>query len=69
MPGLMVKIILDNIYNKAVPKPINLHPGYDMEHVANYYRDHLNKQIKEVIEIKKQYDYLSIIRPHETPQQ
>ena len=37
MPGLMVKIILDNIYNKAVPKPINLHPGYDIEYIRNYY--------------------------------
>ena len=24
----MVKIILDNIYNKTVPRPINLRPGY-----------------------------------------
>ncbi len=69
MPGLMVKIILDNIYNKAVPKPINLHPGYDMKHVANYYHGHINEQFKKVVEIEKQYDYLSIIRPHETPQQ
>ena len=69
MPGLMVKIILDNIYNKAVPKPVNLRSGYDMEHVANYYNGGLNEQFKKVVEIKKQYDYLSIIRPHETPQQ
>ncbi|RIB09499.1 hypothetical protein C2G38_2208752 [Gigaspora rosea] len=33
MPGDMVKIIIDNIYNKRVPKPSNLRPGYDMEHV------------------------------------
>ena len=35
MPGLMVKIIIDRIYNKIVPKPINLRSGYDMEHVFN----------------------------------
>ena len=33
MPGDMVKIIIDRVYNKIVPKPINLRPGYDMEHV------------------------------------
>ncbi|RIB19693.1 hypothetical protein C2G38_2181171 [Gigaspora rosea] len=32
MPGDMVKIIIDDIYNKRVPKPNNLRPGYDMEH-------------------------------------
>ena len=65
----MVKIILDNIYNKAISKPVNLRPGYDMKHVANYYNGGLNERIKEVVEIEKQYDYLSIIRPYETPQQ
>jgi hypothetical protein len=40
-----------------------------MKHVANYYNGGLNERIKEVVEIEKQYDYLSIIRPHETPQQ
>ncbi|PKY33889.1 hypothetical protein RhiirB3_453163 [Rhizophagus irregularis] len=35
MPGAMVKIILENIYNKTVPRPINLRPGYDMKHVFN----------------------------------
>ncbi len=49
----MVKIILDNIYNKAVSKPINLRPGYDMKHVVNYYRDHINEQFKKVVEIEK----------------
>ena len=41
----MVKIILDKIYNKTVPKPINLRPGYDMEHVFNYHpqTDHYQK--------------------------
>ena len=37
MPGAMVKIILDNIYNKTVSRPINLCPGYDVKHVFNSY--------------------------------
>ena len=69
MPGATVKIILDSVYNKYVPKPINLRPGYDMEHVSNrhYYTD--DNRFEKVVKIEKQYDYLSIIRPHETPQQ
>ncbi|CAB4490133.1 hypothetical protein RhiirA5_424405 [Rhizophagus irregularis] len=69
MPGDMVKIILDKIYNKIVPKPINLRPGYDMEHVFNYRLQTDNYRYEKVVEIEKQYDYLSIIRPHETSQQ
>jgi hypothetical protein len=69
MPGETVKIILDNIYNKSVPKPINLHPGYDMEHVFNYRPQTDNYQYKKVVEIEKQYDHLSIIRPHKISQQ
>src|SRR5581483_4178706 len=69
MPGAMVKIILDKIYNKIVPKPINLHPGYDIEYVFNYQPQTDNYRYEKVVEIEKQYDYLSIIRPHETPQQ
>src|SRR5215204_992948 len=69
MPGAMVKIILDNIYNKTVPKPINLRPGYDMEYVFNCRPQTDNYRYEKVVEIEKQYDYLSIIRPHETPQQ
>jgi len=36
MPDEMVKIILDKIYNKTVPKPINLYLRYDMKYVFNY---------------------------------
>jgi hypothetical protein len=63
MPGAMVKIILDKIYNKSVPKPINLH---DMEHVFKYHPQTDEYRYEKVVEIEKQYDYLSIIRPHET---
>ena len=44
MPSAIVKIILDKIYNKTVPKPINLHSGYDMEHVFNSYPQTNNYQ-------------------------
>ena len=64
MPGAMVKIILDKIYNKTVPKPINLCPGYDMKHIFNNYPQTDNYRYEKVVEIEKQYDYLSIIRPH-----
>ena len=69
MPGAMVKIIIDRVYNKIVPKPINLRPGYDMEHVFNYQHQTDNYRYEKVVEIEKEYDYLSIIRPHETSQQ
>ncbi len=69
MPDAMVKIIIDRVYNKIVPKPINLRPRYDMEHVFNYRPQTDNYRYEKVVEIEKQYDYLSIIRPHETPQQ
>src|SRR5687768_10898304 len=69
MPGAMVKIILDNIYNKTVPRPINLRPGYDMEYVFKRCPQTDNYRYEKVVEIEKQYDHLSIIRPCETPQQ
>ncbi|GBB85645.1 hypothetical protein RclHR1_12130006 [Rhizophagus clarus] len=63
----MVKIILDNIYNKTISRPINLRPRYDMEHVFKYRSQTDNYKYEKIVEIEKQYDYLSIIRPHETP--
>jgi hypothetical protein len=69
MPGAMGKIIIDKIYNKTVPKPINLRPGYDMKHVFNSYPQTDNYRYKKVVKIEKQYNHLSIIRPCETPQQ
>ena len=69
MPGTMVTIILDKIYNKSVPRPINLCPGYDMEYVFNYRSQTDNYWYEKVVEIEKQYDHLSIIKPHEIPQQ
>jgi len=53
MPNAMVKIILDKIYNKTVPKPINLHPRYDIKYVFNYHSQTDNHRYEKVIEIKK----------------
>ncbi|PKY46621.1 hypothetical protein RhiirA4_461531 [Rhizophagus irregularis] len=55
MPGKTVKIILDNIYNKSVPKPINLRPGYDMEHVFNYrpQTDNYRAPLQELLSKRK----------------
>ena len=63
MPGPMVKIILDNIYNKSVPKPINLRPGYDLKHVHNVQTFNDDYSLKKMVEIERRYDYLSIIKP------
>ncbi|UZO16140.1 uncharacterized protein OCT59_007530 [Rhizophagus irregularis] len=67
MPGDMVKIIIDRVYNKIVPKPINLHPEYDMEHVFNCRPQTDNYWYEKVVKIEKQYDYLSIIRLMKLP--
>ena len=49
----MVKIIIDRVYNKSVPKPINLYPEYDMKHVFNSCSQTDNYQYEKVIEIEK----------------
>ena len=35
-PGKFIDIILDKVYNKSMPKPINLRPGYDIEYIKSY---------------------------------
>ena len=53
MPGAMVKIILDNIYNKTVSRPINLHPRYDMEHVFKCCLQTDEYRYEKVVEVEK----------------
>ena len=65
----MVTIILDKNYNKIVPRPINLRPGYDMEHVFNSHPQTDEYRYEKVVKIEKEYDCLSIVRHHETLQQ
>ncbi|PKY46407.1 hypothetical protein RhiirA4_420624 [Rhizophagus irregularis] len=58
-----------NKMKTQVQGPINLRTGYDMKHVFNSCSQTDNYRYEKVVEIEKQYDYLSIIRPHEPPQQ
>ena len=68
-PGKCIDIILDKVYNKSVPKPINLRPGYDIEYIRNSYRCPYPGQFEKMVEAEKIYDNLSIISSYETPQQ
>ena len=71
MPGETVMIILDKVFNKSVPKPVNLRPGYDLEYVNKYQGKcggYDYNRLAKMIEIERRYDDLSIIRPRETPQ-
>ena len=64
MSEFVTNIILDEQFNKVVPKPVNNRPGYDMRYISAYigsycYRTDINK----IIEIEKQYDALSVVKP------
>src|SRR6266540_3394458 len=69
MPDQTVTIILNKVYNKSVPKPNNLRPEYDLEHIHNVQTYNDNYRLEKVVEIERRYDYLSIIRSYEIPQQ
>src|SRR3954447_7934526 len=69
MSGLIITIILDKIYNKSVPKPTSLRPGYDIEYSKAYCHIYSIEQIEKMVKMEKMYDNLSIIRSYETPQQ
>ena len=68
-PNKFIDIILDEVYNKSVPKPINLRPGYDIEYIRNQYGFLFPGQFEKMVEVEKIYDNLSIISSYETPQQ
>jgi hypothetical protein len=69
MSGLVINITLDK-YNKAFLKPFNNRPGYDMKYVSAYVENYcFGTRLEKVIETEKLYDYFSIIRSCETPQQ
>jgi hypothetical protein len=61
---LDINIILDERYNKVVPKPVNNHPGYDMCYVCAYISNYgpVN-QLEKIIKIEKQYDSLLVVKP------
>ncbi|CAG8551425.1 2013_t:CDS:2 [Diversispora eburnea] len=57
MSGLAINITLYERFNKAVPKPINNHPGYDMIYIRPYIVNYrYGTDINKIIEIEKQYD-------------
>jgi hypothetical protein len=67
---MSITIILDKIYNKSVPKPTSLRPGYDIEYSKAYCHDIYSiDQIEKMVEMEKLYDNLSIIRSYETSQE
>src|SRR4051794_15096144 len=68
-PGKYIDIILDEVYNKSVPKPINLRPGYDIEYIRNRYGFLYPGQFEKMVEVEKMFDNLSIISSYETSQQ
>ncbi|CAG8467666.1 20331_t:CDS:2 [Racocetra persica] len=65
------KIIIDEVFNKLVPKPINLRPEYDLEYVKKYYvkcGSYNYNCVENICKLEKRYNDLAIIRPYETPQ-
>ena len=61
MPGT---IILDEQFNKIVPKPINNRPGYDMKYVSAYIVNYCyGTDLKKIIGIEWEYDTLSVVKP------
>ena len=64
MSGQSVTIILDEWFNKIVPKPINNRPGYDMKYVNAYIGNYCyGTNINKIIKIEREYDILSVVKP------
>ena len=70
-PNKCIDIILDKDFNKYVPKPTNLRPGYDIEYIGKYNAycgvAYQATEFEKMIEVEKIYDNLSIISLNETP--
>ncbi|GES76163.1 hypothetical protein GLOIN_2v1792321 [Rhizophagus clarus] len=57
-------IILDEQFNKIVPKPINNRSGYNMKYVSAYIVNHCyGTDLKKIIRIEWEYDTLSVVKP------
>ncbi|CAB5372446.1 unnamed protein product [Rhizophagus irregularis] len=64
MSRLSSNIILDEWFNKIVPKPINNRPGYDMKYVSAYIVKYCcSTDLKKIIGIEWEYDTLSVVKP------
>ncbi|CAG8465498.1 23236_t:CDS:2 [Racocetra persica] len=60
------------VFNKSVPKPINLRPEYDLEYVKKYYVEcgsYNYNCVENMCKLEKRYNDLAIIKPREIPQQ
>ena len=58
------KIIIDEVFNKSVPKPINLRPGYDLEYVKKYnveYSSSNFNHVENMCKLKKSYNNLALL--------
>src|SRR3954452_13839482 len=69
MPGTTYDIILGG--PRPFPVPMNFRPGYDMNYVRSYQQElrYSSELMIEMTQIEMQYDGLSVIGSHETPQQ
>ncbi|RIB07010.1 hypothetical protein C2G38_2215627 [Gigaspora rosea] len=72
MLGLVIPTIIDKKAKSM--KLINNRPGYDMRYVESYIYNYCSinnyqQFFDDLFEIERQYDTLSIIRPHETPRE
>src|SRR2546429_5073522 len=64
MSGPAFNIVLDEQFNNVVPKPINNRPGYDMKYLGAYIVNYrYGTDINKIIEIEKEYDALSVVKP------
>ncbi|CAG8638322.1 10078_t:CDS:1, partial [Diversispora eburnea] len=72
MSGLNITTIIDKKVKSV--KLINNHPGYDMKYVQSYIYNYCGindyqRYFDNLYETERQYDTLSVIRPHETLKQ
>ncbi|CAJ0828381.1 8356_t:CDS:1 [Entrophospora sp. SA101] len=69
MSGFDITIIIHGDKKGQLPKPFNNRPGYDMKYVMaifNKYDYYNSERIKNIFEIEKLYDNLSIVKQGES---
>ncbi|CAG8594705.1 22046_t:CDS:2, partial [Racocetra persica] len=67
MSSQIPKIIIDEVFNKSVPKLINLRPEYDLKYVKKYYvkcGSYNYNRVENMCKLEKRYNDLAIIRPY-----
>ena len=63
MSGQSITIILDEWFNKIVPKSINNRPGYDIKYISTYIVNYCHStDLKKIIRIEWKYDTLSVVK-------